>query len=811
MEPKEPNISPDRSSALQSARNYLFTIAYWLIAIGILSLIVFAALRFSQPALAPTSTSLPTSTITHLPSDLPSPTPTLIPTLSATPTLPPTSTPSQTPSPTISPTATNTPFPPSLTPATPISERNAYILTDWNPSDASDAIARLQSYPLILYPEVQNTKDFYATYEYATLAQSEAILRFPNHSNSDAWRWDLAYNLARTGDSRAGAYYADLLNRTLNEGTVRSESLVSWIENQELRLNAEIITSESGEGQLNGQIVHLSALGGSAYLWITEADNQFSVFPLSSDFDFPNQLHTAHFWSDLTGDGTNDFIVTYPNWHGRLIRFPRLFNLAPTTPRELLFKPSLRFEVGLEHEYTWSTIEHPDGEENLHFSAVVFPPCPVTIDRRYQWSGTWFELSEVIYTVQPATSLLNYCSLIVDQAATVWGSEAAIQIMETLLPDWPPPKDTGNQAYPSEALDEWRFRLGVYHKLSGNDQQAASYFRSISEQPIVPSSRWIAPAEQFLANLDTPKDFYHVCKNSEYCDPRIAFQHWVASLPAEQMQDPLYYLRQDGVDIRITDVFDFQGDEQPERWFTFRHTLQDKLEFWVLTQTSGDLQALFVDTVETNKPTLTRYTTPQRSVIVWLGSQQSFSLENIPGTEEHYINLYQPSYFYADFTNQVIDESLLSLFTGVDPASVRDNLLDLRYSNDFACLNDVDCARFLYALGLAYELAGDSQDAVNTYVEIWSEYPKTAFTILARLKLRPNPTFVAPPTLTYTPTLSPTITRTPTITPTPTITSTPTPTSTSTPEGTPPPTDTTTPTPTSEETLQPTYTTTSTS
>jgi hypothetical protein len=277
------------------------------------------------------------------------------------------------------------------------------------------------------------------------------------------------------------------------------------------------------------------------------------------------------------------------------------------------------------------------------------------------------------------------------------------------------------------------------------------------------------------------------------------------------MQDPLYYLRQDGVDIRITDVFDFQGDEQPERWFTFRHTLQDKLEFWVLTQTSGDLQALFVDTVETNKPTLTRYTTPQRSVIVWLGSQQSFSLENIPGTEEHYINLYQPSYFYADFTNQVIDESLLSLFTGVDPASVRDNLLDLRYSNDFACLNDVDCARFLYALGLAYELAGDSQDAVNTYVEIWSEYPKTAFTILARLKLRPNPTFVAPPTLTYTPTLSPTITRTPTITPTPTITSTPTPTSTSTPEGTPPPTDTTTPTPTSEETLQPTYTTTSTS
>jgi hypothetical protein len=147
-----------------------------------------------------------------------------------------------------------------------------------------------------------------------------------------------------------------------------------------------------------------------------------------------------------------------------------------------------------------------------------------------------------------------------------------------------------------------------------------------------------------------------------------------------------------------------------------------------------------------------------------------------------FIKRHPPRYFYSDYTSKFVHDTFQELFSGFDPARARDNLLDLRYSSRFACLNWFDCANFDYALALSHELAGDTREARALYYQIWRDYADSPFATMARLKIDPG--LSNTPTPTPTPTFTPTPTDTPTITPTPTITDTPTvpPTLTPTPE-----------------------------
>jgi hypothetical protein len=46
-------------------------------------------------------------------------------------------------------------------------------------------------------------------------------------------------------------------------------------------------------------------------------------------------------------------------------------------------------------------------------------------------------------------------------------------------------------------------------------------------------------------------------------------------------------------------------------------------------------------------------------------------------------------------------------------------------------------AKLLYAIGLAYELNGDTANAIQTYYRVWAEHPGTPYAIIARAKLEP--------------------------------------------------------------------------
>ncbi|MBU0510260.1 MAG: hypothetical protein KJ638_00970, partial [Chloroflexi bacterium] len=742
-----------------------------------------------------------TPTATHTPSLTPTASRTPLPTFTPTVTLTPSPTPTITPSPRL----------PMLTPALPNDEKEAFRVADWSPNQFNYAIALMEGYPENL-PRTDSTEEaeYYAAFYCAAVMQSEALLNYPNVPAAAGWRWGLAYNLARTGDPRSNLQYAALLTQALNSGKASPENLADWVRLQDPRLT---ITSPSppnlGEGS-TGQLLELNTTGGSAFLWLAESTSGYTVYSLSSEIDFPNQAQSETFWGDLTRDRVDELIIFTLGPQPRKLYFPRVFDLTKTPPKELYFAPNQGFEIGLENEYQWAAVQNAQGSANLQFAATVYPPCPVTITHTYRWTGQSLERTLADYDLRPISSLLSYCEPLVGQAAGVWGPEAAIPIMETLLPDWPPPQSS----FALDAHDEWRYRLGIYHALMGNTEAAEAYLGGIIDSPAVAGSRWITPAREFMADSRTPAGLYQACVDASFCDPRLALQNWVASLPPEEAGNVLYHLGSGGVAIRYTHSFDFEGDGNPERWFTFRHKVSGRLEFWIVVETEEGAQALFVDTVDTNQPTLTRYTNHEGQSIVWLGSQQSFRLERFPNTNEVSISLLPPSYFYADLTNQITDNAMRSLLSGFSALIIRTELIDLYESDSFACLNSEDCAHFAYALGLASELSGDEETAVEAYLTLWWDYFESPFTTIARLKLAYKPGYGPPPTFTPTPTITPTYTptQTPTSTPTetPTVTNTidpnVTPTITLTPSITPTPIFSYTPSPTSTVTPTPTDT-----
>jgi hypothetical protein len=825
--PTPPPTSKDNS------RKAVLSVAYWVIACLTLMIAMGVVILVTTPKAAPPpNTSAPDLTqtlqVVMLTAVQPTQTFTPSPIPSATSTQQPTTTPlpSHTSSITLSPTTTGTvtpnPPPPTLTPARPPEDPETLQIAEWLPQDFDQVIGLAEAYPDTL-PESKRgprNRDYYAAYSYATILQGEALMAYPTAFEATNWNWGQAYNLARISDPRTAVRYATLINEAYNTENLTIGNLEGWIRQNDPRLWLETYDRLAIGENDNNTLLRLNTEGGSAYLWRVETSRGTTIYPLSSEFDFPERMLPAHYWSDITRDGIEELVIHRPGIPIREIRFPRVFDLSHTPPRELQFKPNQDFEIGLENQFLWDSVISDSGGEDLRYTATVYPPCPVTINHTYHWNGTWIERNQADYAIQPAAGIASYCELVINQAAWVWGPETAIPLMETMLPDWPPHGPSEPRTYPADAKDEWRYRLGIYFALTGDTLTADEYFQDLIDNPTIPGSRWANPALEFQKGLSSPEDIYQTCIPSEFCDERIAFKNMVAAIPPEAPHGVLYYLTNGGISIRYTHFFDFEGDNIPERYITFRHHPDQKLEFWIIAEKRSGPEALFVDTVDVSQPSLTRYTTRQGISIVWLNTQQSFTLMRFTNTDEAYIIRYAPSYFYSDYTLEATDSAVNALLSGAAPLPIRDELVALRQSENFACLQDNDCAYYYYVLGLANQLANDDSGAVYSYIYIWNEYPKTPFAFMGRLKLTYKPGFGPPPTFTPTPTITSTPTNTPTITPTPTLTitpgpsptpsNTPTATATHTPGPSPTSTQTHTPGPSPTQTNTPTATATST-
>lgn len=757
-----------------------------------LAVVLFLFMSFKYFSQSPTSPTLTNSpifvTVTPQPTLTPSNTSTLTLTPRPTWTLRPSSTATKTPL----PTSTNTPtLIHTITPAIPDKYNTFYEMKPWNLAEQSNSIELLNANAVLIHSN--------SAYRALAYDEGEGNLRFPEALEATAWQWDRAYNLLRINDPLGIVLYSDFIQSAVNSGQVRAEDLPTWFQTYENRIALEVSPLPPQPGELGRELIELKA-EGSAYLWMVERPSGTSIYPLINDIDFTVPHINAFRYDDLTGDSVPELVIYRSETPGAtLLVPPHIFDLEVTPPVELPVQEQVPMDFGLEPRTQTEVISDTSGSSLLDVTSVLLPSCPAHAMQDYTWKDSIFTVTPLDYMLFPVFDLRAYCEDVLDTASTGWGPEAATTIATSMLDIWPPETDTLGHPYPVDAYDQLRYRLGVLYALADHPDEAITIFTEIIDSPIVPDSTWVAPSEDFLRVYQSPTDLHIACQQALYCNMRDALQTMVQYSSINDPSQALQFLQSQGITIRSSGLVDFDADGTLERWMIIQPKPGAKLEYWILSQTDSNVQAVFVKIFEAGD-SLPYPHEPAGSVPVWqFELHQGFILNRLPDNLEPYIKWVDVEYSRPTVIIDGYQKALNELMSGSDPSTILNSLLVLYNSPRFKgdCIAFNICDQFHYTLALTYDLLGQQGNAIDEYLWVWRNYGQSPYATMARLKLNHFPL----PTYTRTP--IPTATTAATRTPTPTSTATSTPTRTSTPTLTPTPTETNTPTPTVTSTTNP--------
>jgi hypothetical protein len=694
-----------------------------------------------QPSATLTPTITATFTLTPTPTRTPRPTWTVRPRMTDTPTE--TATPTQTSTPTRIPTITR---------AVPVRFNDLYSLVPWTPDLADRAAQMAYEFPDVIFPATADKSKpaYHAAYRAAAGAYKEALLRFPDDPRAVNWQWRLAYALAQIGDPAATQLYAGFIQGALKKGDLRVEELPEWFTRQEPRLTLQIDNIPAEPGQLNQDLINI--IEGGVYLWLLETPTNIQVLPVTDNFDFESAQKSVHLLGDLTGDGKTEVSIYQPDSkRPTILKEPSIFSLSGQEPLELSVRTSP--PIDLQTDYTASL--EPGKGKDFNLIASLFPACPVTFTQGYTWDQTQFVPNPVQINVSPVTDYLQYCDPVLNHAYNAWPASVNLALIDTLLPLWPPVKGLDEQPYPADAKDELRYRQGIYQALTGQYDQSTKNLQDLVDNPTVSESPWVTEAKDFLNLYRTPENLYLACQASTECDLRSALEEIIRSSDTNDLTRVYETLRESSVSIRATGLFDFDQDGDPERWVTIQPRTGQSLEFWILASSSQGVFPLYVDLVTRDRPTpFLNEPAGATPPIFQIDNQKGYQLKRVPGSGKPFLVEAEVVSPVTTYTLDTLEENQAALLSGVDPNMVRDSLLEVLNSGRFNCLNDRICDRFYYTLGLAYELSGDTREAIDTYIKLWWENGQSPYTKIARLKIglaTPTPTPLRAITATGTP------------------------------------------------------------
>jgi len=533
-------------------------------------------------------------------------------------------------------------------------------------------------------------------------------------------------------------HYANMIEGVLNSGDVDIENLAYWFDTHQSELKLELEEITPIPGYISTYIVHI----WDSHFVIFETNAGYQVHGLLSSLYFFRETGADHQLADLTGDGVPELILDYTrSTCCTYFHTYKVYDLTVNPPK------LLRFRSCSTNEMEWIV---GNDESNLvpliadtGFSGFivedtptdpVMHPCTVRRYSTYRWIGDVFEWTESSHEIKPPGKYdeKEICEFARDISSD---PEDTHIIIDALF--------EAEMTY--DRVESYRpavlFRLGEYHASKGDVDQARQYFQDV--MTFVPKntesiSPWVQGAEVFIQDFHEAEEFYTVCKQVEICDSKEAMKQLGNVLSLQDIGAVIETLSTHGVHIRGYGEYDFDGDGNPEIWITKQESGEPAYELWIIIHSPDRSSVLYVDNLQVAIPNFTAYSARYGQPIIQIDAETLFQLNTFEFTGMPFITLMQKKEFEEtseELQLRLLDKAVEGLFKGDDPALSLEIFQETQMATD--CSQDNWCDKLYYFSGLAHELMGEDNLAVEAYVALWEQYPESIYATMARMKLVP--------------------------------------------------------------------------
>jgi hypothetical protein len=653
-----------------------------------------------------------------------------------------------------------------------------FTLIDWTPDLANQLIQELQAYPDGLGDSERGYHDssYYFSFDFARFAIGEALMRFPDSSFAEAWKWDQAYDMALIGAPQVIDAYASLLAQALNTKKIQPEQLTDWFKEHEPRLQLTLIPLDPPAGYGKAYLVEIADQErfSGIYLWIVGTAS-YQVFPLrscdeslqgynpwcvNSDFGFSSADGINYTFEDVTGDGVTEFIsehTFFPGSGDALVTNFDIFNIQSVPPRKISLSPPLPINM----ERTWFLSSGRGQKPELTFDFILDSQiCPfINFQLVYRLSDKGFMLikqnipkpDELVPDGWEGCmdSYFNYSLLY----AIERGETNNLDDVERWLADWPY-SNYGIGAWVGDApaaddRDGARFTLGVYLALNGEREASIGEMKTILSNPVISGSRWIGIAKTFLENYPPSGDLQQACMATRMC-LKLLGESELISLYKYRADGPtiLEFLQANGVPILATGSLDLNQDGWKDYWFSEKDPDNGGMYVSFLLYRKGHYEDFNLgwsqEKVTPQIEISTRYQ-EQPTLMVTLGKDVTKYIlyESDGGT----VLLDSFPYYLQEKITSAADEAETKLLASRPPAEVFDGLRNSSsMADEFDKLQLYNpnygsdpLPRWYYLYGLVNELKGNTALAIQSYTTAWKDFPNSPYAIMAKAKLRPAP------------------------------------------------------------------------
>jgi hypothetical protein len=166
---------------------------------------------------------------------------------------------------------------------------------------------------------------------------------------------------------------------------------------------------------------------------LVENPTSTSVYPLINDIDFTQRHENAFVYGDLTGDTSPELVIYRRINPGvTLLIAPHIYDLSVSPPVELLLQDQVPVDFGLEPRLDVQVVSDSQGSNLLRVTFLLLPACPTYVTQEYTWNGNSFINTPLQFELVPVTGLEAYCEVVLDEASSGWGPEAAITIANAI-------------------------------------------------------------------------------------------------------------------------------------------------------------------------------------------------------------------------------------------------------------------------------------------------------------------------------------------------------------------------------------------